>query len=151
MRFERILIAADGSAAARAAAEAGLELAQVTGASVTFVHASAEISEQLFLENPLTRDSPEKLAAADDVLREAAELARARGIEPRLELIGERGSQAVADGILGVADALEADVIVVGSRGRGAVVSAVLGSVSTEVLLRAGVPVLVARAPADES
>ena len=146
MAFERIVIATDGSPAARAAAEIGLELATGKEASVTFVHASSEIAERLFAENPLTRDPPEKLVAADEVLREAAELARAKGIEPRLELIGEEGTQAVADGILGVADALEADVIVLGSRGRGAVASAVLGSVSTEVLHRASVPVLVVHA-----
>jgi nucleotide-binding universal stress UspA family protein len=145
--FERILIATDGSPAARGAVKAGLELARGTSARVTFVHASPEITEQLFAENPFTRDPPEKLVSADEVLREATELARAQGIEPRLELIGEHGSQAVADGILGVADALEADVIVVGSRGRGAVASAVLGSVSAEVVLRARVPVLVAHAP----
>ena len=146
MAFERILVATDGSPAAHAAADVGLALATGKQASVTFIHASPEIAERLFAENPFTRDPPEKLVAEDDVLREAAELARAKGIEPRLELIGAQGTQAVADGILGVADALEADVIVVGSRGRGAVASGVLGSVSTEVLHRAAVPVLVVRA-----
>lgn len=145
---KEILIATDGSAAARAAVEVGLELAAEEGGRVTFVHSSPELAERLFLANPFTRDSAETLMEADDVLREAAELARAKGVAFELELIGESGAEAVADALLGTAAGRKADMIVLGSRGHGTLASSVLGSVSRGVVAHATMPVLVVRSAA---
>ena len=83
---------------------------------------------------------------ADEVLREATELAKEKGVGCELDLIGEEGADAIADAIVGIAAGREADLIVVGSRGHGAVASTVLGSVSRGVVAHAKVPVLVVHA-----
>jgi nucleotide-binding universal stress UspA family protein len=70
-----------------------------------------------------------------------AELATAAGLVARPLTLDRRDS--IAADILGVADDLDADVVVLGTRGRGAVRSLMLGSVSNAVLHHADRPVLV--------
>ncbi|MGW6740720.1 universal stress protein [Streptomyces sp. NPDC055025] len=55
----------------------------------------------------------------------------------------EEASESVWETILGVADDIQAAVIVIGSRGRGALKGAVLGSVSREVLAHSTWPLLI--------
>jgi nucleotide-binding universal stress UspA family protein len=71
-------------------------------------------------------------------------------VRARLEAPGRSVTTAVLDGraaseILDEAAAWHADLVVVGSRGHGTIASMVLGSVSSEVVDHANVPVLVAR------
>jgi nucleotide-binding universal stress UspA family protein len=140
------LIATDGSAAAGAAVEAGIELAAAEKADVIFVHASPEIAEALFKANPDSRPSNETVMAADDALRHAGRLAEERGVAFEMEVTGEHGARDVADAIIGTASGKGADMIVVGSRGHGAARTAVFGSVSLEVVRHAQVPVTVVHA-----
>ena len=71
---------------------------------------------------------------------------RAAGFEAQPRAVRAGGPFFAA--LLGVADEIDARVIVVGSRGRSSVAAAVLGSVSTGILHHTRRPVLVVR---DES
>jgi nucleotide-binding universal stress UspA family protein len=120
-----ILIATDGSVAAQAAVDEGLELAHETGATVTFVGVR-------------TRDTTKPLRPA---LEQAASLAEDRGIEAAYEVMtGDPAHE-----IVRLARLREADAIVLGSRR-----PATAGSVTQLVARDADCPVVVvkARAPA---
>jgi nucleotide-binding universal stress UspA family protein len=142
----KVLVATDGSAAAWAAVEAGVELAAAEKASVILVHASPQIAEALFEASPYDQASNDMVMGADEALREGAELAQEKGVAFELQVIGEHGAKEVADAIVGIAAGEGADMIVVGSRGHGAAAAAVFGSVSLEVVRHAQVPVTVVHA-----
>ena len=150
MTGDTVLIATDGSASARLAVEVGLRLAREDGADVVFIHASPEISTELFDENAQTPDNPERIADSDPVLAEALQKAGDLGVEARLEVLAEHGTRSIADLIVGAAAGLDAGMIVLGSRGRGPVTEAVLGSVSRAVVANAAVPVVVVHSPAGD-
>jgi nucleotide-binding universal stress UspA family protein len=141
-----ILVATDGSAAAGAAVDVGLRLAQAEGSGVLFLHSEPLLAQQLYQLNPSEEDRPETLLSIDPALRAAAALAQDRGVPFEVDLVGEHHSSAVADAVVGVASGTDATMIVIGTRGRGAVSGSLLGSVSQEVLKAATVPVVVVHA-----
>jgi nucleotide-binding universal stress UspA family protein len=143
-----IVIATDGSPPARRAVGIGLEIAAARRTGVLLVHFSPAARE-LFEADPMKGPTQAQIEAADPVLREAAEAARGRGVEPELEIADEHGTDDIAAAIAGIAEGRDAGMIVVGTRGRGAVASAVLGSVSHDLLSVATVPVVAVHA-ADE-
>jgi nucleotide-binding universal stress UspA family protein len=147
MPLERIVIAVDGSPAAREATRVGLEVAAGLGAHVTFVHGSDSLAEDLFDLNSRAAETREQLLSADPVLRDAAAAAEARGVAADVDLVGAAGAGELVPAVLGVAAAVGAGLVVVGSRGRGPLKSAVLGSVSLELLDAADVPVVVVHSP----
>jgi nucleotide-binding universal stress UspA family protein len=143
----RLLVAIDGSPAADAAIDAAVDVATAMGASLLFVHADSHLAEQLYDEN---RDgpSPEEIAARDPVLAAASRHAGDHGVAFDLELIAASTHSAdLAADIAGIADGIDAAMIVVGSRGRGTVTGAVLGSLSHALLGETGRPVLIVHAP----
>lgn len=146
MAKRSIVIAVDGSPAARRAAGVGVELAAGLGADAVFLHASRTIASQLFAESPKGAESLERRLEVDPVLNEAAQVAREAGVDADFEVLGEEGSEELAPAIAGIAAALDTSLIVIGSRGHGAVASAVLGSVSLALLRSTDIPVLVVRA-----
>lgn len=138
--MRRMLIATDGSEAARAAIAAGLELAGKGHAEVVFVHVTSLLE---LAPDKDGREAPERIprAETDTILCEALKQARAHGIEATTELlIGYPPKQ-----IVRLARDIDADMIVIGSRGLGRVKSAVLGSTSREVLAKGDRPVMVVR------
>lgn len=139
--MKKILIAIDGSAAAREAAKVGLELAAEEEATAVFVHVVAppdwKIARLGPAAAPLLQTGDE-----DDVLLEAAKLADEKGVPFALEQVT---SEAPADAIAEIADTIGADLLITGSRGLGAVAGALLGSVSRGLIRNARCPVLIVR------
>jgi nucleotide-binding universal stress UspA family protein len=143
--MKEIVIATDGSEAAREAVEYGVELASENGAAVTFVHVLPPDDYVVAGRGPVVpRPHHVDMDESESALAEASDAAIAAGVSYALERIS---GETVAE-IIAVAAAKNADLIVVGSRGRGAISSALLGSVSKGVLNQAKRPVLIVRATA---
>jgi nucleotide-binding universal stress UspA family protein len=135
----RILVATDGSKAARDAEDLLPQLALAPGSAVHVVT----------VLDPLRLERQKSLAGAEQVWAEQL----ANGIEHRLNLPGVQWSHAAPRGvppaeIRRAADEFHADLIIVGAAGHSGVERFLLGSVSEAVARRAAQPVLVARRPA---
>jgi nucleotide-binding universal stress UspA family protein len=140
MKQKQLIVATDGSPGAREALDAGFALARETGAVVTLVYVRQEpppIIGDPFYQLSLSHE----LLHARTVLADAASLAAEHGIETETEVL--EGDP--ARGVLDLARARNADLIVVGSRGRGMVAGALLGSVSSSIVHDADRPVLVVK------
>jgi nucleotide-binding universal stress UspA family protein len=139
-----ILIATDGSAAARAAEAIGLELARARGETAAFVCVWAPVRASFGVPVPEMLDS-EFLDAertwAEERLVEAAKRAAASGTDA--ETIVAKGH--AAEGICDTAARRGAGLIVIGSHGWGAMMSLIFGSTTLGVLQHAPCPVLVVR------
>lgn len=146
-----ILIAIDGSPAARSAVLAAVDLAAALHATPTFLHASSPLAEQLYAEFPLDGPPLDELLVRDSVLADAVDRAREAGVEAEAELIADPGHSAdLAATIAGIASGSAASMIVVGSRGRSSVSGAVLGSVSHNLIKYATIPILIVHAAAED-
>ncbi|HMK97993.1 MAG TPA: universal stress protein [Acidimicrobiales bacterium] len=139
-----IVIGVDGTPAATRATEVGVALAASMGAQVIFIHYSP-LAEKLFQEDPLNGPSQERLEEADPVLAEAGEAAKARGVPAELRAQDERRGMIAAD-LAGLAEGVDAALVVVGNRGRSEVADVALGSVSHELLRMSSIPVVVVHA-----
>jgi nucleotide-binding universal stress UspA family protein len=138
--MNKLLIATDGSPAARAAVETGIRLGEEQRAEVVFVHvveAEDVVVPRFGSITAIPHDlgSPEE----DEALAHAAELARERGVPYTVRLV----SGFDVETILGTADEVDAELIVIGSNRHGALGTALLGSVSMALLRRATRPVVV--------
>jgi len=140
-----ILIGVDGTPAATRATEVGLALAVSMDAKVIFIHFSP-LAEKLFEEDPENGPSQERLEEADPVLGEAAKAAKARGVAAELRIQDEHASKMIAADLAGLAEGVDAALVVVGNRGRSEVADVALGSVSHELLRMSSAPVVVVHA-----
>ena len=138
--MNRLLIATDGSPAADAALQAGVQLAAEHEGGVVLLHVidAVDVVAPAFgpiVVNPIEEGDPED----DETLSAAAEVARTHGVPFELRLVAGFDYET----ILATADAIDAELIVLGSNRHGALGTAFFGSVSKEVLKRARRPVLV--------
>ncbi|MBG9733564.1 universal stress protein [Paenibacillus alvei] len=142
MKFQRILVAYDGSEPARKALQHAIGLAEANEESqVRVVHvfqfpqyfvgsayatASAETNEELYeYAERLQKEAAGKVASLGD----------------RAGVILQQGPPGQA--IIDEADEFNADLVIIGSRGLSGLKEFVLGSVSHHVVQHAKVPVLV--------
>jgi nucleotide-binding universal stress UspA family protein len=137
--MKQILVATDGSPAARQAVELGIELAVEHGGDITILRVLAT-------DYTATRMGPVRPAARrlggqgdDPALNEARALAEERGIDARVARVAGEPAKAIA----AYADELDADLLVLGSRGLGPVTGALAGSVSHALLKRLTRPVMI--------
>ena len=138
--MNRLLIAMDGSPAADAAVQAGVQFAAEQEGGVVFLRVveAVDVVAPAFgpiIVNPVEQDN----AADDEILSAAGEVARTHGVPFELRLVAGFDYET----ILATADEIDAELIVLGSNRHGALGTTFLGSVSNEVLKRARRPVLV--------
>lgn len=152
--FKNVLVAYDGSEAARQGVSTGLALAADQHATLFVMNVvegmpagwSAYVDEQ-FRPTRVQALLEGLHAAAQRVLDEARTMALQCGQEVTTMLVDPRGDS-TADVILAQARAVGADVIVLGTHGRTGVSRLVTGSTAEDVLRRAEIPVLLVRAGA---
>jgi nucleotide-binding universal stress UspA family protein len=138
--MKKILIATDGSPAARDALQFGLELVVEHDAEAIFVHVAPGFDVLPVQAFGVTSAMPHRLTDHDRApLVEALKVASDYGVPKATELLVGNP----ADEIVAYADSKDVDLIVIGSRGHSAIASALLGSVSRAVLHEARRPVLV--------
>jgi nucleotide-binding universal stress UspA family protein len=126
-KLKRMLIAIEDGKSDELVVDTGLDLAVDEGAEVIFVHV-VSIPGEVFVPTGEVARVPDP--ATDEMLVEACEKARSRGLEATSELlIGYPPRQLAL-----VADDLDVDLIVVGSRCLSTFKRAVLGSTSRALL-----------------
>ena len=127
--YDRIVVGAAGTEAARTAIDQAMELAGTVGAEVHLVLAFDPYRDRAHPETqPATREAEEFLASLG---------AGFGGVLHRHAVPGD-----AADAILGVADSVDADLIVVGNKGMKGK-GRVLGSVTNTISHKAGCSVLI--------
>jgi len=144
LRFNRLLVAVDGSANSELALSAAVTAARRDNSALTLVSVAPDAAERALWPGALAVPQPaqsELDAAAEATLREA--LARIPVDIPveRIVRRGAAGPQIVAQSKAGCYDA-----ILLGARGLGRI-SGLVGSVSQYVLKHADIAVFVAHAP----
>ena len=143
--FKHILIPVDGSLNAARAVDKAAGLAQAFGSTITLV---TVIDNYPFagVGGDFAYGQVEYLEAAtanaNGALHKAEAMLVARGLACDKRVIEEH---VIHEGILDTAKELGADLIVMGSHGRHGLEKLLLGSVTTRVLGRSPVPVLVVR------
>lgn len=149
--FRNVLVAVDGSPQSSAALREAQDLAVATGGRLTLLAVyepgGLAAGPPFTIAPVLDHDHP---ADPADRLRERAEefVRGVRGqVRPDVPCQAMAVGGSPAEAILAQVNAGGHDLVMMGSRGRGAVGSLFLGSVSSNVLHRSPVPVLIVRQP----
>ncbi len=130
MKRFRLLVAVDGSEAARTATRTAAEIASASKAHLAVLHVDS---------------IPGRDASAPQPEQMAEETITRFGLKP--EILHRAGDP--AEEILAATRSYGSDLLVMGSRGRSKLAGLLLGSVSQEVVARAACPVLLVRAEAE--
>lgn len=151
LKFQRILVAVDGSEGSRKASEAAVDIAEKFGAQLYVLHAFRGYPEYMTMFP--TAPSPSGKAieeyeayakkAALEVVGRTVAIADKRGIKAKAHTTETIGSavQVITD----YAASEKIDLIVMGTRGMGGFKKMLLGSVSSGVVTHAPCTVLVVR------
>jgi nucleotide-binding universal stress UspA family protein len=149
--FKRILVPVDGSELSTRAARTAVSLAKEQSATVVFLHVTRPFVHSYSGEIPMYDDTSEKLynervaTAAKQVLDTVAGEARTHGVAYETAVdSNEHPDESIAVNV----KTHRCDLVVIATHGRGAVARFLMGSVTTRLLPRCSVPVLVYR---DES
>jgi nucleotide-binding universal stress UspA family protein len=144
--FKHILIPTDGSAASRAAINAGIRFAKETGAKVTGLHVCPEfhvLSYQVeMLDDTRERFSKDRMAHATKYLAEIESEAKEAGVKcETLSVISDDPYEVIVK----TAQDNHCDIVVMASHGRKGIKGVLLGSETHKVLTHSKIPVLVYR------
>ena len=144
--FKRIVVGTDGSETAAEAVRQAIDLAKLTGATLSLVSAYAPVSGRRVQaeQSEAPADVQYEIGPREDVnfvLDAAAAEARKDGIEVQTHPI--EGDP--ADAILNVAEETKADLIVVGNKGMTGARRYLLGSVPNNVSHHAPCSVIIVR------
>jgi nucleotide-binding universal stress UspA family protein len=149
--FKRILVPVDGSELSMRAAHMAIALAKEQDAMVLFLHVTKPFLYPYNAEIPVYDSTSEKLynervrQAGHDILNTVGDAARNEGVAyESVTETNEHADEAIAIAV----NAYRCDLVVMATHGRGAVARFFVGSVTTRLLPRCSVPVLVYR---DES
>lgn len=146
--YKKILIATDGSEAARSALEQALLLASEQRAEVHVIHVYEPLHHAAM---PGMAELPRFLREEEEqALEHAAERARALGVKATTATVDSAGRRP-EEAIVSEAVATGADLIAMGTHGRRGMKRMLLGSVAEGVARSATVPVLLIRERADLS
>lgn len=148
--YAHILVATDGSELAGRALDHALGLAKSLGSQVTIITVTepaalvgggfGAVAGTAFDPIPELIEAQEE--AAKGLLAKAVAVAKAAGIDAKTAYVNDSFP---AEGIIGTADSVGADLIVMGSHGRRGIGRLLLGSQTSNVLAHTKVPVLVTR------
>jgi nucleotide-binding universal stress UspA family protein len=136
--MSEIVVGYDGTDCAKAALDQAVGLAKELGDNVALVFGYAP-GGYGGGEVPTHREAVKE--HGERVTKEAAATAAAAGVKHDVELVNEKGAEALAD----VAKKREARMIVIGTHGESALKGAMLGSTAHRLVHIAETPVLVVR------
>jgi nucleotide-binding universal stress UspA family protein len=144
--FTRIVVGTDGSDTAAEAVGQAIDLAKLTGATLSIVSAYAPVPKRRIQGEAegVPGDVAHEIGPREDVnlvLDAAAAQARAAGVEVRTHPVQDDP----ADAILNVAEEIKADLIVVGNKGMTGARRYLLGSVPNNVSHHAPCSVIIVR------
>ncbi|HEX6204178.1 MAG TPA: universal stress protein [Solirubrobacterales bacterium] len=144
--FKRIVVGTDGSETAAEAVHQAIDLAKLTGATLSLVSAYAPVSGRRVKaeQSEAPPDVQYEIGPREDVnfvLDAAAAEAKKEGIEVQTHPV--EGDP--ADAILNVAEEVKADLIVVGNKGMTGARRYLLGSVPNNVSHHAPCSVIIVR------
>lgn len=146
--IRNVLAASDGSRAGEAAVDAAVQLARLFGGHLTLVRVVRPPAGPTSTYIPHAADLDMLALARREDEAEAYLAAAADQIDSLVPLETRRvRADHPAQGILGVAEEISAELVAVGTHRASLMVRAVLGSVAGQVVRRARCPVLVAHAP----
>jgi nucleotide-binding universal stress UspA family protein len=137
VEMKNIVLAYDGSEAAKRALERTADLAN--GAAVTVVSAVHVMPN---VGRAAATTDPDEISERQQGLKDASEFLKAKGVTPHTV---ETHGMDVADAIVEEARGAEADLLIVGSSGKNLAERVVLGSVSSKVVHHAPCDVMVVR------
>ncbi|OUY07408.1 universal stress protein [Acinetobacter populi] len=145
MSYQHILVPVDDSPISYAAAEDALSLAKLSGSQVTLL---SVVAVDPFVGVDFYKIAP----AITDYFMQAESGAKSRLEELQQSFVNDGIDVqtkiyhgAPAEGILYVADEVNADLIVMGSHGRTGVKKLMIGSVAQAVLAQSHIPVLIVK------
>ncbi len=146
--FKRILVPIDGSELSTRAAKTAIALAKEQGATLVFLHVTTPYVPQYAGEVAMIDTTSEKLyeqrvaESAKDILDAVERAATAQGVASE-RVVDSHGhpDESIAAMVL----VHRCDLVVIATHGRGAVARFLMGSVTTRLLPRCSVPVLVYR------
>lgn len=137
--FERILIPTDGSAAASAAVETALDLAEAHDATVQALY----VIEPVYTDAGSNQVTEALTSKGERTVAELGEKARSRDLSATTDV--RKGTP--HEEILTFADTNDSDVIVMGTHGRTGLGRYLVGSVTQKVVRLADIPVLTVKRP----